>query len=119
MPPLGEGLPPENVVVVHPISRVDDKAAAVENELLERTAQFRKERFVYIFVIITLLDSLFISFAPQNVSIFLCLASLILLIGLANWLEFPWIITHLERWHAALLSKFEGKKSESDKIEPM
>lgn len=101
----------------HP-GRRDDKAAALENELLERTARFNKERFVYIFVIVGLIDAFLGSFVPRSVFAFLMVWSLILLIGLANWLDFPWIIEHLTRWEHLFFRRFERKKDIETDIEP-
>lgn len=35
-------------------------------------------------------------------------ASLILLIGIANWLEFPWVVITLERWHDMFFKFCDG-----------
>ena len=61
-------------------------------------SEFRKERFVYCFVIAVLFN-LFVSTVANGLTASLSVVStLILLIGLAKWLEFPWVVTHLEVW---------------------
>ena len=75
----------------------------------ERTAHFNKERFVYLFVIAVLVVAFIGSVAPRSVFGFLIISSLISLIGLANWLEFPWIIEHLSRWEHLFFRRIEGK----------
>ena len=98
-------------------TKVDDKAAALENELSARSSRFNKERFAYYFAIITLVDALVGSFVPTSVFLFLIVASIILLIGLANWLEFPWVITHLVRWLNLLERKVTDKAGGAEKTE--
>jgi hypothetical protein len=88
-------------VVLRPpdsVTKVDDKAAALEASIESMRAEFRKERFVYCFVIAAIFN-LFVSAVASMTAIGISIvASLILLIGLAKWLEFPWIVTHLELW---------------------
>ena len=52
---------------------------------------------------------------------FSIITSLILLIALAKWLDFPWIVTDLERWHVRLGHWFDRKfgGGKIDKIEPL
>lgn len=68
-----------------------------------------------------LFDALVGSLGSSTVFGFLIVTSLILLIGLAKWLEFPWIVTELERWHVRLGRWFDRKfgTGEGDKIEPL
>lgn len=107
----------DNSTLAHP-APIDDKAAALEDELLERTTRFNNERFVYLFVIVVLVDAFMGSFAPGTVFGFLIISSLILLIGLAKWLEFPWIIEHLSRWEHLFFRLFERKEGIDPDFEP-
>jgi hypothetical protein len=79
--------------------RLDDKAAQLEEDIQSLKAGFRKERFVYVFIINTLFLLLVGSLASNLVTGMAVTASLIFLIGMGNYLEFPWMINHLERWH--------------------
>lgn len=102
----------------NPPSRVDDKAAALEESVEHYRAEFRRERFVYIFIIAVLFDALMLSIAPIGAASFAIVASLILLIGLAKWLEFPWVVTELEGWHRRLVSLWHSKTNTKPEIEP-
>jgi hypothetical protein len=98
------------------VSKIDDKAAVLENQLLECKANFNKERFVYIFTIVTLVDVCIGWSAPSSVFATLIVASIIILIGLANWLEFPWVVENLGRWLTMIERRFSGQKQ--DETEP-
>jgi hypothetical protein len=81
-----------------PALRLDDKAAALEGELAGRVAQFNKERFCYLFAIISLLNIL-VANNMSNPAIFISVvSSLILVIGIGKWLDFPFIYNRLDRW---------------------
>lgn len=99
-------------------SRVDDKAAALEESVEHLKAEFRKERFVYIFIIAALFDTLMLAVAPAMASSFVLVATIILLIGLAKWLEFPWVVTELEGWHNRLISFWHSRTKTKPEIEP-
>jgi di/tricarboxylate transporter len=101
-----------------PPTRVDDKAAALEESVERIRAEFRRERFVYIFVIAALFDSLMLAVAPPSAAWFIVLASLILLIGCARWLEFPWVLSELEGWHQRLVSLWHSRTNTKPEIEP-
>ena len=58
----------------------------------------RKERFVYIFIIISMFDGLMLSTGNEGLFLYFLFMSLIILIGLANWLEFPWVVVNLEKF---------------------
>ena len=82
-------------------------------------SEFRKERFVYYFIIAVLFN-LFISTASNGMTCSISvIASVILLIGLAKWLEFPWVVTHLEVWleRAGRAWDFKFGSSDSEKQE--
>lgn len=93
-------LPSEVEILLPPElpTRLDDKAAALEDASESFKAEFRKERFVHIFVILCLFDGLMAAVANTTTFSFFLVASLILAIALAKWLEFPWIVTDLDRW---------------------
>ncbi len=84
-------------------------------------SEFKKERFVYIFIIISLIDGGIAEKYGNSATWLSVIASLVLLLGLANWLEFPWIMVHLERWLNLVYRAGErwiaGKKS--DEVEPI
>lgn len=76
-----------------------EKAAAELGQQLETIKTERKqERYFWIFCVVALLNVIVISFAPVLASGTFLIFSLIALIGLASWLEVPWIVRHLERW---------------------
>ena len=58
----------------------------------------KQERFFWIFVIVALINVLVGSLAPWYVETIFLIFSIIGLIGCANWLGVPWVVTHLERW---------------------
>ncbi len=90
-----------NLVVLSPKtldSKIDDKAAALENTIECLKAELRKERFVYIFIIISMFDGLMLSTGNEGLFLYFLFMSLIILIGLANWLEFPWVVVNLEKF---------------------
>jgi hypothetical protein len=102
-----------------PERKLDDKAAALETELVECKARFNKERFVYIYAIIVLVDALIGYSAPPQVFTLLIVASLIISIGLEKWLEFPWVVENLGRWLSILEKRISGaKKDEMEPAEP-
>jgi hypothetical protein len=81
-----------------PALRLDDKAAALEAELAGRVAQFNKERFCYWFAIVSLFNIL-VANNLSNTAIFISVASsLIFVIGIGKWLDFPFIHDRLDRW---------------------
>lgn len=88
---------------------------------MEQTkSEFKQERFVYVFSIITLFNLLVGAMAPGNVIFVSLVASLIFMLFLGRWLEFPWAHTYLERWHDLAYrwceKKLTGKAP--DKYEP-
>jgi hypothetical protein len=71
-------------------------------------------------VILILFDGLMAAIANTTTFAFFLVASLILSIGLAKWLEFPWIVTDLERWLKRLGDLWDKKFGTKgpDEIEP-
>ena len=70
---------------------------------------------------IILFDGFVGQLARTSVFVFFIVASLILSIALARWLEFPWIVTDLEVWLARVGRWLDNRfgKNEPDKTEPM
>jgi hypothetical protein len=101
-----------------PPTKVDDKAAALEESIEGQRVEFKRERFVYFFVIAVLFDALMLSVAPSRSAWFVVVASLVLLIGLAKWLQFPWVVAELEGWHNRIITAWHSKTNTKSEIEP-
>jgi hypothetical protein len=105
-----------------PQHRLDDKAASLEDEILGLKAEFRRERFVYAFVIVFLFNCFVGSVGPAGVFALSIVASLIFLIAMGKWLKFPWAMKSLERWHNLCLEfaerKIRGKPPAEEETEP-
>jgi hypothetical protein len=99
---------------------MDDAYFELQLKNEQRSVEIRKERFVYIFVMLCLFDGLILAIAPKSVCIFFIISSLILAIALAKWLEFPWIVTNLEVWLTRLGRMWDQKfgGGPGDEIEP-
>lgn len=104
-----------------PPTKADDAISALQDIIESHKAESRKERFVCIFVMIILFDGFVGQLASTSVFVFFIVASLILSIALARWLEFPWIVTDLEVWLARVGRWLDNRfgKNEPDKTEPM
>ncbi|MDR6955963.1 hypothetical protein J2X65_005350 [Ancylobacter sp. 3268] len=101
--------------------RIDDKAAALEADLVERKAQYNKERFCYHFIIVALFNMLMLGGQSSAVATLSLIASLILLIGIGKWLDFPFIHDRLDKWERLFFRAFEKKTTNKIDIdtEPM
>lgn len=103
-----------------PARKIDDKAATLESELIGLKAEFRRERFVYFFIMATLFCLLMGATTNGWLFFFSVVASTVLLIALAHWLDFPWVVTNLQRWNDAMhlyfLKRTNGKPEE---VEPL
>ncbi|KSV84526.1 hypothetical protein N183_11915 [Sinorhizobium sp. Sb3] len=98
-----------------PNRRIDDKAAALEQENTRLKANFNRERFVYILSIAILFNILIASIGNRSMVGIGLVGSLLLLLGLSKFLDFPWIVAHLDRWHDLALracEKFVDKPKE-------
>jgi hypothetical protein len=85
----------------------------LESQLSDERAQRRVERFFFLFVIAILFDAMLSKYLDSGWAFtVLTVLILILLIGVANWMEVPWIVRHLE----ACLSWMSGRKP-SDETE--
>jgi hypothetical protein len=82
-----------------PSKRIDDKAATLEAEVTGLKTAFNRERFIYIFVSCLLAV---MALGPHLSGILLSIlvvAIVIFLLGMGKYLDFPWIVLPLERWH--------------------
>lgn len=103
--------------------RLDDKAAVLEKEVQSLKSAFNRERFLYLFA----LQCFFVLLIAPNVSgeafYFLVVAVILLSIGLARHLDFPWIGMHLEKWHDLLYEAAQKyilrKKPKEVETEPL
>ncbi|AHD08089.1 ABC transporter permease [Phaeobacter gallaeciensis] len=103
--------PPENDLEAFkpgpPQHRIDDKAAVLEREIQDLKVGFRRERFLYYFIIQGLILGVVGPHLPGAVFGVLIVFCLLFSIGLAKFLDFPWIVLHLERWEQLL---YDGAK---------
>lgn len=119
--------PPENDLEAFkpapPQHRIDDKAAVLEKEIQSLKVGFKRERFLYIFVIQGLVLGLVGPHLPGFVFSVLIVIALLFSIGLAKYLDFPWIVLHLEKWEHLLYETAQkrllGKKPEEPQNEPI
>ena len=79
--------------------RLDDKAATLEAEISGLKTSFARERFIHIFIS----TLLFIMALGPNLSVtllsVLIVGAVVFLLGMGKYLDFPWIVLPLERWH--------------------
>ena len=80
------------------LAPIDNAAAALQEQIEHQRTERKQERFFWFFAVTALLNVLFFTLAPWAAAICFLLFSLVGLIGLAKWLEVPWVVTHLERW---------------------
>lgn len=104
-----------------PSQRLDDKAATLEAELSARVAQFNKERFCYIFVVISLFNILAANHFSKASIIISLILSLLFLIGAGKWLDFPFIHERLDKWERLIYDACRGRLTgrKPPTIEPM
>lgn len=79
--------------------RLDDKAATLEAEITGLKTSFSRERFIYIFICSLLA---IMALGPHLSGVLLSVmivAIVIFLLGMGKYLDFPWIVLPLERWH--------------------
>lgn len=87
-------------------------AAVLESQLQEERANRKTERFFFIFAVTLLADAILIKFLEDWLAtLFIIVFSIILILGLAHWLEVPQVIRPLER----LLDKVMKEKKTPDK----
>lgn len=111
------GQPPALTVPSAP-RKLDEAYYELQNRLEGKDAEFKKERFVYIFAILVLFDGLMLEKASGVTSFFFLVSTLVFAIAAAKWLEFPWIVTDLEVWHNRIGKWWDKKYGGGDEIEP-
>lgn len=82
-----------------PSKRLDDKAAALEAEIIGLKQAFGRERYIYIFIACLLFVMAIGPYLPASLLTVLIIALLVFLIAMGKYLDFPWIVLPLERWH--------------------
>jgi len=80
------------------VAPIENAVAALQEQIEQQKTERKQERFFWFFTVTALLNVLFSSLAPWHAATVFLIFSLIGLIGLAKWLEVPWVVTHLERW---------------------
>ncbi|NDA47749.1 MAG: hypothetical protein EBY21_10870 [Alphaproteobacteria bacterium] len=101
-----------------PPRKLDEAYLEIQKRLEEKDVAFKRERFVYLYIIIVLFDGLILSIADIKAFTFFLLATLILAIALAHWLEFPWIVTDLRVWLNKLHKGRQLGSNKENEIEP-
>ena len=87
-----------------PSKKIDDKAAALEAEIAGLKTGFNRERFIYIFISSVLaLMAIGPNLSGALLSILL-VSIVVFLLGMGKYLDFPWIVLPLERWHDMLFN---------------
>jgi hypothetical protein len=81
-----------------PAVRLDDKAATLENDILDLKVRFNRERFVYIFIATVLAASLIGPTLSGWILAFFLLSVFIFLISIGEYLDFPWAVVPMKRW---------------------
>ncbi|HMQ39727.1 MAG TPA: hypothetical protein PKC09_00515, partial [Paracoccus sp. (in: a-proteobacteria)] len=102
---------------------IDDKAAVLEKEVQSLKVGFKRERFLYYFIIQGLVLGLIGPYVPGYVFTAMIVIALLFSIGLAKYLDFPWIVLHLEKWeqllYEAAQKRLLGKQPEEPQNEPI
>lgn len=82
-----------------PEHRIDDKAATLEDELQDLKLKFNRERFMYVFILTVFFVCLIGPHLTNGLLAFLITAALVFTISVGKYLDFPWAVVPLERWH--------------------
>lgn len=104
-------------------SKLDEKAAYIENQYVEMKSSFNRERVTYHFVIGLLVNIIIFSLSADNSVKYLSLVgSIIVLYATARWLDHPWMGDTLAKWHDLMFEACKGKllgkrKDESEPLE--
>lgn len=103
-------------------SKLDDKAAQLENEIVTIKSNFNRERVTYHFVIGLLVNLLIFSLSnDSSVKYLSVVGSIIVLYATAKWLDHPWMGNILGDWHnliyEACRRKLLGERK--DEAEPL
>lgn len=80
------------------VSATESAAAALEAYIEQQKTERKQERFFCLFTVCALINTLISALTTWHTWLVLMLFTLILLIGVATWLEVPWVVRHLERW---------------------
>ena len=106
-PNINSGSPfnPPSVILNSPdqVDALEKAKAVLEDELQTIRAERRTERFFWSFCLIAVLNVYVASHSPVLATVTCILFSLILSLGLAKWLEVPWLSRYLERWFEKML----------------
>lgn len=97
-----------------PQRRIDDKAAELEAEIQQIKADSRRIYFVLSFISSSFFLLFVAATAQTTVISFAVIMVLIFLIGLAKWLDFPWVTENLQ----SQLDRFSRKPKKSIETEP-
>ena len=79
------------------LAAIEKAAAALQEQIEQQRTERKQERFFWFFAVSSLLNVIFFSLAPWLAASCFLLFSLVGLIGLAKWLEVPWVVTHLTK----------------------
>jgi len=91
-------------------------SAVLESQLSEEKAERRVERFFFIFAVSILLDVIFFKFLDSGWAFtVITVLVLIMLVGVANWMEVPWVVRHLELCLSWLSGRFGSTRGEEPK----
>ena len=94
-----------------------ETSAVLEAQLAQEKAERKKERFFSLFAFILVADyyvGINAGWWPYTVVTILLV---IFLIGMANWMEVPWVVRHLEALFAMLSRRLSGKTDEGNEPE--
>ena len=106
-----------------PAHRIDEKAATLEDEIQDLKIKFNRERFTYVFILTVFFVLLIGPHLTNGLLAFLITAALIFTISVGKYLDFPWAVVPLERWHDLWYRACEkkllgaGSKRETEPIE--
>ena len=92
-----------------PSKRIDDKAATLEAEVTGLKTSFNRERFIYIFISSLLAVMAIGPHLSGALLSILVVGIIIFLLGMGKYLDFPWIVLPLERWHDMIFNAAEKK----------
>jgi hypothetical protein len=101
--------------LVEPVETTKSAYSVVQLESLleEEKAQRRIERFFWIFGLTILFDCILFKFLDASFpESFIIALSIILLIGLAKWLEVPFVAIYLDRAFTRFMGRQRGKSED-------
>jgi hypothetical protein len=83
----------------------------LESQLSHEKAQRKTERFFWIFVVVFLVEAYLASNVGWWQFTLVTALAIVFLIGIANWMEVPWIVRHLEACLAIASNRFKSDAS--------